>query len=257
MPRVIEAFAQFFDGAGDPLIDGFLKFTVSGTNNTDKDTFADVSETIDNTNPVQLDGEGRCPNVFGPGSYRVTSFADSVITPGTPGQQIQQFDPVGGTFGTGPLDDWNAGSIYNETDEVKGSDNLYYRSLINNNQGNDPTTDAVNWEEIEFVYFYNANRTYEINDKVRIADGRTFVSAVASNLNNEPSVSPTQWKPLGSVVWSPVQTYSINDDVFGSDGLLYRSLVNSNLNNDPVSSPTQWEVPFVTLALATAIGLYF
>ncbi|GAH01982.1 unnamed protein product, partial [marine sediment metagenome] len=41
MPRVIDAFAQFFDDNGDPLVNGFLAFKESGTNNTDKDTFAD------------------------------------------------------------------------------------------------------------------------------------------------------------------------------------------------------------------------
>lgn len=240
MARVIDAFSQFFDGAGDPLINGFLRFTVSGTNNTDKNTFADVSETIANANPVPLDGEGRCPNVFGPGSYRVRSFADSVITPGTPGQQIELFDPVGGTFGTGPLDDWNADSIYSITDEVKASDNLYYRSLINNNVGNDPVTDAVNWEKIEFVYFYNANRTYLVDDKVRIANGIEFVSLTGSNLNNEPSVSSANWKALDIRDWSAPQEFGLNETARASDGVLYVSLVATNSGNDPLTSPASW-----------------
>jgi hypothetical protein len=40
MSRIIDAFTQFFDDDGDPLIDGWLAFKKSGTNNTDKDTFA-------------------------------------------------------------------------------------------------------------------------------------------------------------------------------------------------------------------------
>ena len=109
MPRVISAFKQFFDDSGNPLVDGWLRFTVSGTNNTDKNTFADSSETIANANPLQLDAAGRCPNVFGSGSYRVVSFVDAA---GSPGTQIQQKDPVGGSAGTGAFEDWNDLSIY-------------------------------------------------------------------------------------------------------------------------------------------------
>ena len=76
MARIIEPFEQFFDGEGDPLTNGWLKFTETGTNLTDRDTFADVNLTIANTNPLQLDSEGRCPNVFGTGLYRVTLFQD-------------------------------------------------------------------------------------------------------------------------------------------------------------------------------------
>ena len=68
MARVIDPFSQFFDDNGDPLVNGFLKFVESGTNNTDKDTFADINETIANANPVPLTGAGRVHNVFGTGS---------------------------------------------------------------------------------------------------------------------------------------------------------------------------------------------
>ena len=89
MARIIPAFFQFFDDNGDPLVDGFLKFVESGTNNTDKDTFADINETIANANPVPLDAAGRCPNVFGSGAYNVISYTSAMV-------QIQQFDPVSG-----------------------------------------------------------------------------------------------------------------------------------------------------------------
>ena len=72
MARIIDAFTQFFDDNGDPLVDGFLKFVESGTNNTDKDTSADVNETIPNANPVPLDGAGRCPNVFGISTFQAS-----------------------------------------------------------------------------------------------------------------------------------------------------------------------------------------
>lgn len=196
MPRVIDAFTQFFDGSGDPLIDGHLKFTVSGTNNTDKDTFADVSENKANTNPVRLDAEGRCPNVFGPGSYRVVSFADSIITPGTPGLQIQQFDPVGGDVGTGQFTSWNAETIYTEISIVVASDNEYYRSRTNPNQGNDPTTSAVNWINIRFIDIYNVNQDFAIGTIVQTTNGNLWAGQSTPNINNDPSTDTgTNWLP--------------------------------------------------------------
>lgn len=91
MARIIPAFKQYFDGNGNPLIGGFLRFLVSGSNNTNKTTHSDVSKTLPNTNPVLLDGEGRCPDVFGDGAYNVISYDSNM-------QQIQQFDPILATF---------------------------------------------------------------------------------------------------------------------------------------------------------------
>jgi hypothetical protein len=93
MARVIAAFSQFFDDAGDPLENGWLKFLVSQTNNTDKDTYYDSNLTILNTNPVQLDAAGRCPDIFGTGAYRIVSYENNPVT-NQPGTQVQVFDPV-------------------------------------------------------------------------------------------------------------------------------------------------------------------
>jgi len=196
MARIIEAFAQFFDGSGAPLVDGFLKFNVTGTNNTDKDTFADVSETIANDNPLQLDGEGRCPNVFGTGSYNVVSFKDSIITPGVPGEQIQQFDPVGGSLDGSAFSDWNASTIYSIGDIVTGSDGNNYRSITNSNQGNDPTSSTANWEQIQLGRIWNPNVTYAEFDSAYGSDGNEYVSQASSNTGNDPTTDPagTNWR---------------------------------------------------------------
>ena len=93
MSRVIAPFAQFFDSAGDPLEDGWLLFLVSNTNNTEKDTYADVNESVPNANPVQLSGEGRCPDVFGQGVYRVALYENNPVTK-APGELVAMFDPV-------------------------------------------------------------------------------------------------------------------------------------------------------------------
>jgi parallel beta-helix repeat protein len=146
MARVINAFKQFFDDAGNPLVDGFLKFTESGTNNTDKNTYADINETIPNANPVPLDGAGRCPNVFGPGSYRIVSYDSNM-------QQIQQFDPVSGIFETGAFSEWDARTVYS-VGNIIIYNGLYYRSNTNLNEGNIPATSPTHWTEFQLADIY-------------------------------------------------------------------------------------------------------
>ena len=194
MPRIIDAFAQFFDDNGDPLVNGFLAFKESGTNNTDKDTFADINEDIANANPVPLDGAGRCPNVFGTGAYNAISYAEDANNPGNPGQQIQQFDPVNIAATEGQFSDWNSSTTYNVGGLVIALDGNYYRSLINNNENQDPTTSAGQWEEIKFVGVWNINVTYDSGDSVYGSDGVLYLSLTASNIANNPTTDTLNWK---------------------------------------------------------------
>ena len=237
MPRVIEAFKQFFDGEGDPLIEGKLKFTVSGTNATDKDTYADVNETIANTNPVLLDSEGRAPNIFGSGSYRVTLYSSDDL-------QISKKDPVPGVSSNSDngFPSWNGELAYNIPDIVVADDLNLYRSLTNNNKNNNPLASVENWEQIEFEQFYNAYRTYDIGDRV-LYDNVVFVSKVSSNLGNTPGTSTTEWGNLdnGFPLWLTTSDYNIPDMVTGSNLNIYRSIIDANEGNDPTISNTAWE----------------
>ena len=194
MPRVIDAFAQFFDDNGNPLVNGFIAFKESGTNNTDKDTFADINETIANANPVPLDGAGRCPNVFGTGTYNAISYEEDVNNPGNPGQQIQQFDPVNIAEIEGQFSDWSSATTYSIGDLVIASDGNYYRSLVNNNENQDPTVSAGQWEEIKFIGIWNINVTYDSGDSVYGSDGVLYLSLTAANIANNPTTDSTNWK---------------------------------------------------------------
>jgi len=138
MARLINAFEQFFDPAGDPLISGKLYFYESGSSTVLKNTYADVNETIANSNPVILNGDGRCPNVFGSGSYRVIlTDSDDV--------QILSRDPVGGGSGQTFGADWNNDAFYDVADIVRDND-LYWESQVVDNQGNNPSSDpGTNW----------------------------------------------------------------------------------------------------------------
>lgn len=140
MARIINPFEQFFDSNGEPLVNGLLDFFQSGSSTIRKDTFADAGETIANANPVVLNGDGRAPNVFGSGTYRV-------IVRDSSGSQIQQRDPVGGSqtslFGS----DWVSTIIYSISDVVRDED-IYWTSVVNDNIGNKPSEDnGTNWVE--------------------------------------------------------------------------------------------------------------
>jgi hypothetical protein len=194
MPRVIDAFAQFFDGDGDPLRYGWLYFLVSGTNNTEKDTYADIGEETLNTNPLQLDGEGRCPNVYGTGAYRVISYQNDEADD-SPGQMIQMFDPVGGSSEGGYFSDWNAIDTYPEGFIVVGDDGSIYRAL-EGNQGYAPSLNDERWEELEFVRYYNQYVVYSAGDVARDkSTGIDYISQVDENLGNTPSIDTGEnWK---------------------------------------------------------------
>jgi len=197
MGRVIHAFAQFFDDAGDPLENGWLKFLQPGFNNTLKDTYADENYQVPNSNPVQLDAAGRCPNVFGTGDYRVISYTKNIEDEADVGEQIQLFDPVsaqgttsGGGSG-GSFESWDNSTSYVLGDIVVYN-TKYYRALQAGDNRN-PVIETAFWEEIDFTDIYNANITYEVNDYVRYG-GDIYVSLASLNTGNTPDENPDWWR---------------------------------------------------------------
>ena len=184
MTRSINPVPQFFDSAGDPLIFGKMYFFESGTT-TPKQTYADVNLSILNTHPVLLTADGRMPNVFFNGTARqvLTSGDDVQIWVRDPVSSddaqgsfsdwnsisiYEEGDIVthNGLYyisiqsanqdndpSTSPeywteirfLKIWNENETYSEGVIVQGPDNLLYRSLTNNNQGNNPISDSANW----------------------------------------------------------------------------------------------------------------
>jgi len=233
MARIIDAFTQFFDNAGDPLVNGWLYFTESGTNNTEKDTYSDPEETTPNENPLQLDASGRCPNVYGSGIYRVTSFYSDAIFSG-PGTQIQQFDPVGPTILDTPLIEWDVLSVYSINHIVLNSTrDEFYRSLVENNQGNDPTLAPTKWERIEFISYWNAIKIYALGDIVKATDGSIYYSLQDSNSNKDPFTNSDWWASSRQRMWDVAVEYGQYETVAYTDGTLYRSLIANNVGYNP------------------------
>lgn len=195
MARIIAAFTQFFDNAGDPLIDGKLQFLESGANNTDKNTFKDAALTpgMENTNPVILDGAGRLAfSVFGTGTYNVILFDSDDV-------QIQQFDPVGATSSGSQFSEWLATETYNKGDIVRATDNEYYQSFINDNNNNNPTSSPASWDLITIVKSYIGNASGTVDaitvDFVPVLHSlaeptRVLVRASGANATTTPTFAP-------------------------------------------------------------------
>ena len=228
MARFGEINAQYFDDAGDPLGSGKLYFYESGTT-TPKVTYADINLTIPNTNPVILTAAGRQPNIFFNGN------AKGILTDKND-VQILVRDPIGET-GANFGDAWVATKIYSANAVVIGSDGVYYRSLANGNQNNNPTTTSGFWTLLYSVE-WNAGITYSAGDVVTYGSTQ-YQSLQDSNLNQNPSTVTAYWASL-AFAWLATRTYAIHENVVGTDGILYTSLQNSNTGNVPASSGAYW-----------------
>jgi len=221
-------FDQYLDNAGDPLAEGKLYFYESGTT-TPKTTYSDVNNSIPNTNPVLLTAAGRQPNIFFEGVAKVILTDNNDV-------QIAVRDPVGETatdFG----DEWVASKIYSANDVVLGSNGVYYRSLSNGNQNNNPVTSSGYWTLLYSVE-WNSGITYDVGAVVTY-ENQQYQSLQGSNLNNNPSTASSYWVSL-AFAWLSTTTYAEDQNVVGTDGILYTSLQNANTGNDPATSPAYW-----------------
>jgi len=198
MSRFGSLGTQYFDNSGDPLISGKIYFYESGTT-TPKNTYADESLLIPNTNPVILTGAGRQPNIFFEGT------AKAILTDGDD-VQIEVKDPVGSSS-TANFDTWKDYRIYEIPDVVVGSDNAYYISTSDNNLGNDPTAaNTTFWSEVEFIRVWDANITYAQNIIALYSDGKLYRSKANDNMGNIPSSATSFWESLYSGVGNSVVT---------------------------------------------------
>ncbi len=191
MSRYISPVPRYFANDGSILAYGKLHFKKSGTN-SDLDTFSDnlLSPSLKNTNPVILTASGRAPNIFYDGSAKV-------ILKDVNDVQIWERDPVGADNITGDFSTYDNLIIYSINDITEASDGLFYISLVNDNQGNDPITPSpTKWSQIRFIGVYNSSESYVIGDVVQESDGTMWRSLTNPNLANTPSTdNGTNWKP--------------------------------------------------------------
>ena len=207
MSRFGSLGTQYFDDAGDPLINGYIYFYESGTT-TPKTTYADVNLTIQNTNPVQLTAAGRQPNVFFDGSAKAVLTKSDYV-------QVEVRDPVGDDVigGTTP---WISTVIYDQYGRARGTDGYDYVSLPSGNIGNDPVSYPEYWTKIIEVKVWNTNETYAADDMVLGTDGMLYTSLVSSNSANNPTTDDlTNWQPV-------YDSTNVGDVVFTGDLSRYK-----------------------------------
>jgi hypothetical protein len=132
----------------------------------------------------------------------------------------------------------------------------FYRSLTNSNENNDPTSDAVNWEQLEFQQVYNANKTYGLGDRVIDTDGISYTSLQASNTGNTPTSSPTWW---GFVIGSPITTNGTEiqlGEPLNTDGnMIQESAVSKTAATNLVLDTTANNFPIIGSTEIETIGL--
>ena len=236
MARYISPVPQYFDAAGDPLAFGKLFFFISGTDDP-LATFADVNETIPNTQPVVLTGDGRVPNIFFSGSAKVILEDQGNV-------QFWSKDPVSAGGGAGSIgDDWDAISIYQIDDVVNFEDRLYV-SIINANQNNNPSTSPTAWTQFDLLKRWNINETYSIGDAVTTDQGTFTTSILDNNLGNDPDADDgTNWNlSRGAYVFIaasqtiPPSTPTILS--FDSENYDTNSFHDNSVNNSRFTIPT-------------------
>jgi len=170
---------------------GKLYFYKSGINSP-LTTYKDDLETIANTNTVELDALGRVPNIFYTGKARV-------VLQDANNQQVWERDPVGGEGALGDFEVYDEIVVYNKDDIAKTALGVFYISLQDANQGNDPTlTPNANsfWMEVRFIDVYNSQKPYSTGDIVQSNEGYLWRSMVDANLSNEPTTDTgTNWLP--------------------------------------------------------------
>ena len=195
MSRFLWLNSQYFDDAGDPLIEGKLYFFNAGTS-TPKNTYADVAETISNTNPVILSAAGRLPNVFFTGTARIILTDKDDV-------QIEQFDNISvdtSGSGGGQWGDYVSTTTYGINDIVEGGDGEFYISIVAGNKGNDPVSNPDKWVKISLITAWSEDVTYSEDDLVLATNKILYVSQQDSNLNNDPTTDDgTWWKPIASL----------------------------------------------------------
>jgi hypothetical protein len=238
MARYSNPTSQYSDINGVPLPGNQLFFYETGTT-TFKNTFSDAGLTTANTNPVVSDASGRIPDIFLDGTYKVVLKDTDDVT-------IWTRDPLGDTT-AGQFTAWLNDVTYNIPEIVLGSDDDYYRSLTDANQGNDPTSSAANWEQLEFGRIWNTNVTYALGDEAIGSDGMLYFSLIAANSANNPTLEAldVNWRAAdqlryadgGGTVDAITATYIPSIAVL-KDGLILRLRASgANATTTPTFAP--------------------
>jgi len=246
MSRFGTVAKQYFDASGDPLAGGKLTFFEPGTT-TPKTVYSDSAESVSIAQPVTLDASGYQPDVFFSGQAKVVlTDADDV--------QIDVADPVGDEPAERfPL--WSSSSSYSEGTVVQGSDSLFYQSIGDSNQGNNPVSTSGFWIALDMFRSYSASSTYNEGMIVYYlgalyyceSDGTTAVT---------PSAAASEWSLLYDSVDLSQTTLTGTLAEFNtalSDGTFASLAGTETLTNKTISAASNTLTGVVTLAGAETL----
>ena len=128
------------DANGKPITGAKTYFYETGTV-TLKDVYSDSALSTTQANPVISLAGGYLPDIYLDGLYKVVQNDENDVS------LWPSLDPVGDAAG-GQFDLWLSDNSYSINEIVLGSDGEYYISLVNANQGNEPSTSPVQWQLI-------------------------------------------------------------------------------------------------------------
>lgn len=238
MNRLIDAFEQFFDADGQPLSNGYLTFYENLTVIL-ADTYSDTAGTTPNTNPVQLDGEGRLQNdIYGAMLYSVKledQFLNDIET-------RDNVSPRGGVSTGETIPNWDSTTQWKANNSlVLAGDGNYYIATQDNVNIN-PITDTNNeyWKQVEFKEHWSGFVTYNKWDVVIGSNNKQYQSLIDANSNNDPTIdSGANWEEYNTDLWSQGREYLAGEVRFDTNRW-YKAVINNAGNQPSIDSGVNW-----------------
>lgn len=195
MSRFTNPVPQFFLNDGTIASSGRMYFYENKNYAALKATYSNPDNTVANTNPLILDGQGRIPPCFGDGLYSVKFYASNPDNPSVDGALQWPRDDVSLSELSGQWGLWNAAETYSVDEFAKDpTDGNYYQLWgAPTSKGEQPSTNLTKWEQVVFITVYNSNKTYNINDNV-VNTGLLY----RCNTNGTIGIAPpsAQWDNL-------------------------------------------------------------
>lgn len=188
MSRFTNPVPQFFHDDGSVASSGRMHFFENKNYSVRKDTFALSDNTVKNTNPVKLDGQGRMPPCHGEGLYSVKFYAANPDNPDIDGALQWTRDDVSLSELSSQFELWIAAETYTINDIAKDpSDGNYYQLYgAPTSKGEQPSASLTKWELVYFLTGFNPNKTYNL-DQIVVDGGFIYRSLEDDNEDTPPS----------------------------------------------------------------------
>lgn len=186
MARFGTVAQQYFNSSGEPLGGGKLYFYNPGTTDT-KTVYSDPEESTAIAQPVVLDASGYQPDVFFSGQAKaVLTDANDV--------QVDVTDPVGDAP-PAQFPVWVSSASYSSGAIVQGSDDLFYQSIGDSNQDNDPVSTPSLWIQLDMFRSYSASSVYN-SGMVVYYSGALYYCETDGTTGVTPSGAESEWSIL-------------------------------------------------------------